>query len=800
MEKFLLLFYIFHLKIFFLFFSKINLKEIEDIFDSNKNLRFCGVDLMKNEINQYIQRAKKSKINSNRHLSTITYRPIRIFLESTFFDFQGNNNPNLKQNYPLLKNALIIAIKGLSGLLEVEDIGDENIYGDIDIINIFRQNYIEKWSSIFNYNNNINSDFLLIVKFDNTYALPQGVLASAVPIQPDPYTFRPIIGLLTVSIDSSFYNKGKVTEYFSKVFLHEITHALGFLYTMFQYYPGGLESTVATTSIRGKERSIIITHNVVEVAKKYFNCSNIVGVELEDQGGTGSGGSHWEQRILLGEYMGAVIYQEEMAVSEFTLALLEDSGWYKANYYTGGLMRFGKNKGCEFLEHNCSDWGNHTTEFGNEFFDYSNRGRPSCSTGRQSRTYSFLYQYYEINDEDYQFNFVEDGNYYLSGSIYTTDYCFTHGQHPSESFDYFTGNCKLGSGFYGQNILYYNNEKERYEANHNNYNLPKELGEIYSNTSFCIMSSLVPNGKYKIYGSIFHPMCYQTHCSSSFLTIQINDDYIVCPRSGGNVEVKGYDGKLHCPDYNLICTGTVLCNDIFDCIEKKSLIKNETYEYNYEILTTQQISQIPNVDTFVEFELSNDGPCPLYCSQCSKNKKCKICSEGYNLVGIKENDDNPIICDNLINLTEGYYKTENNIYYLCSEECQTCEGKYNKCLNCKENFYFLENSPFCYNQSNYPKGYYFNYEKNEFSSCHKNCETCSIGPISDEEMNCDSCKVNWKYDEKTKNCQKIKEEKDSNGVTIFLCIFIPIIVLIIGITVFILYKKRRIYSQDIEKF
>ena len=61
---------------------------------------------------------------------------------------------------------------------------------------------------------------------------------------------------------------------------------------------------------------------------------------MEDQGGTGSEGSDWEQRIILGEYMGAAIYQEEMAVSEFTLALLEDSGWYKANYYSGGLMRF----------------------------------------------------------------------------------------------------------------------------------------------------------------------------------------------------------------------------------------------------------------------------------------------------------------------------------------------------------------------------------------------------------------------------------------------------------------------------
>jgi hypothetical protein len=27
--------------------------------------------------------------------------------------------------------------------------------------------------------------------------------------------------------------------------------------------------------------------------------------------------------------MGAVVYQEEMVISEITLALLEDSGWYK---------------------------------------------------------------------------------------------------------------------------------------------------------------------------------------------------------------------------------------------------------------------------------------------------------------------------------------------------------------------------------------------------------------------------------------------------------------------------------------
>ena len=47
------------------------------------------------------------------------------------------------------------------------------------------------------------------------------------------------------------------------------------------------------------------------------------------------------------------IEYEEQAISEITLSLMEDSGWYKMNYYTGGLMRFGKNKGCAFLDEDC---------------------------------------------------------------------------------------------------------------------------------------------------------------------------------------------------------------------------------------------------------------------------------------------------------------------------------------------------------------------------------------------------------------------------------------------------------------
>ena len=43
--------------------------------------------------------------------------------------------------------------------------------------------------------------------------------------------------------------------------------------------------------------------------------------------------------------MTSEVYEDEMVLSEFTLALLEDSGWYKVNYYTWWInfMYFFKN-------------------------------------------------------------------------------------------------------------------------------------------------------------------------------------------------------------------------------------------------------------------------------------------------------------------------------------------------------------------------------------------------------------------------------------------------------------------------
>ena len=80
-----------------------------------------------------------------------------------------------------------------------------------------------------------------------------------------------------------------------------------------------------------------------------------------------------------------------------------------------------------------------------------------------------------------------------------------------------------------------------------------------------------------------------------------------------------------------MCSGTVLCNDMFDCIEKKSLVKESSYYYDYVPVTTQKFSKIRAMNlSNSSYELSEDGFCPKYCSQCYINKTCKICQEGQD--------------------------------------------------------------------------------------------------------------------------------------------------------------------------
>lgn len=42
--------------------------------------------------------------------------------------------------------------------------------------------------------------------------------------------------------------------------------------------------------------------------------------------------------------------------SRLTLALMEDTGWYKANYSMAQDLFWGKNLGCDFVMKSCKHW------------------------------------------------------------------------------------------------------------------------------------------------------------------------------------------------------------------------------------------------------------------------------------------------------------------------------------------------------------------------------------------------------------------------------------------------------------
>ena len=54
-----------------------------------------------------------------------------------------------------------------------------------------------------------------------------------------------------------------------------------------------------------------------------------------------------------------------------------------------------------------------------------------------------------------------------------------------------------------------------------------------------------------------------------------------------------------------MCSGTVICNDMFDCVEKKSEIKENSFIYDYEIKTSQNLDEIDlmELDNITNYEL-----------------------------------------------------------------------------------------------------------------------------------------------------------------------------------------------------
>ena len=97
------------------FFIK-NTKQQNDIFELTKNLKICGADL---QLNQNLNISLNlNKINQKKRSLVITkFKPIRIFVETSYFEYQGSLNPELNKIIPILKSSLNEAVEAIKNLI-----------------------------------------------------------------------------------------------------------------------------------------------------------------------------------------------------------------------------------------------------------------------------------------------------------------------------------------------------------------------------------------------------------------------------------------------------------------------------------------------------------------------------------------------------------------------------------------------------------------------------------------------------------------------------------------------------------
>jgi len=185
---------------------------------------------------------------------------------------------------------------------------------------------------------------------------------------------RPLVALATVnSYKMKATSDVLLHEKNMMCIMHEITHSLGLTNSLFRSFLDAngrkLSGHITSASLDGSTNTVLAIEPVRTRLREHFGCSNLAGLYIENGGGSGTAGSHPERRHFGFDFMtSGLSYQ--MQVTDMTLAFLESTGWYVADYTYAEPFYFGKNQGCKFATGSCASGG----------FEYNTNGFCSGST------------------------------------------------------------------------------------------------------------------------------------------------------------------------------------------------------------------------------------------------------------------------------------------------------------------------------------------------------------------------------------------------------------------------------------
>jgi len=362
----------------------------------------------------------------------------------------------------------------------------------------------------------------------------------------DPITSRPIAGQLVISTLYIKPTESKAErEYDTVTLIHEITHILGFspsIYSRFIDPTTGAKLTnhILKKTVYGISSTVLNLAPLTERLQNYFGCDTIAGAYLENQGSSSSLGAHFERRIFGNEFMTASRIADAR-MTEFTLALLEGTGWYVPDYTMAEAMTYGKGKGCSFITGECMDKTTLKANF-EEFCSplmqvgcsWTARGGAACGAFNQNTNSA-----------------LKSGiNWWGNQTV---------------MFDNYADNCPTYQ-------LYGNTDCEDI----NDESAARVSGSFYGYGRKCFKGTLSNKQSALSFGSY----CFKSSCNteddgSMSIAVKIGSKTVTCQKQG-DISVSGMSGKLSCPDPATFCSRTQVegycrrgCMGRGSCVDKE---------------------------------------------------------------------------------------------------------------------------------------------------------------------------------------------------------------------------------------
>lgn len=433
-----------------------------------------------------------------------------------------------------------------------------------------------------------NTQLLLYVSAKQTVRCKRDqTIAYAAHCAQDTKTDRPVAGHANLC-PSSISTDPKDLKALIATVKHELTHVLGFSVSLFAYYRDGngqpltkRESSpgpIPVDPITGyakwsdrvirrvirpnwttgegpieKEVHMIVTPTVVREVRRHFNCSTLEGAELEDQGSDGTSMTHWEKRLFENEAMTGT-HTQNSVYSRITLAVLQDTGWYVANFSSAERLDWGKDLGCDFATKSCKSWIDERRAKQLSIRPFCDRVKGellqiACTEDRSSKAVCNMRHYKDPLPGIYQnFDHLEGTSQqelaHFGGSVDLADYCpfiqeFTW---QVQNVTVRGSRCDLG----GNSI---ESEKNAALEHYGPDSRCFEHGQRWEQRS-CV---------YKRHWHHFGAGCYKFNCQGGHVNVIVGNQSYPCPVANQVIHIVQvvdqwlYNGSIICPACDKIC-------------------------------------------------------------------------------------------------------------------------------------------------------------------------------------------------------------------------------------------------------